>query len=180
MNIKNLFQSKRFSKIIIGIGIVIVILMILQLGVFIGYKKASFSYKWGENYHSNFGGPRGGFMGNFRRDFKGSDYTNSHGTFGSIIKIDSSADSTSSPQAISTQTTLVIKGKDDLEKTVLVSDKTEISNRREAMKASDLKIDDQVVIIGTPNDQGQIAARFIRIMPLSPLKSDRDSDKTSK
>ena len=31
---------------------------------------------------------------------------------------------------------------------------------------NDLKLDDFVVVIGTPNTQGQIEAKFIRVMPI--------------
>ncbi len=171
MNIKNIIQSKRTRGLIIGIGLVIIVLIIFQAGIFVGYKKASFSYRWGENYHNNFAGPREGFFGNFRRGFGDKDFINANGTFGSIIKNDGSMDSTSSPQASSGQVTLVIKGKDDVEKTVLVSDKTKIINRRETIRASDLKVDDYVVVIGSPNEQGQIEAKLIRLMPMPPIES---------
>ena len=50
-----------------------------------------------------------------------------------------------------------------IEKAIIVSDKTKIINLRDVIKTSDLKIDDQVVIVGSPNDQGQIEAKLIRI-----------------
>lgn len=57
----------------------------------------------------------------------------------------------------------IVKGRDDVEKTVLVSNKTKISNRRETVKTSELKVDDQIVIIGSPDEQGQIEAKLIRL-----------------
>ena len=56
-----------------------------------------------------------------------------------------------------------MKGKDDVEKTVLVSEKTAITAHRKSLKVSDLKVDDQAVIIGAPNEQGQIEAKLIRL-----------------
>ncbi len=56
----------------------------------------------------------------------------------------------------------LVKGKDDVEKMVLVSDKTEISRGRQTVRIDELKIDDSVVIIGSPNEQGQIEAKLIR------------------
>ncbi|MBI4991681.1 MAG: hypothetical protein HZB99_00485 [Candidatus Harrisonbacteria bacterium] len=149
MDFNEFFQSKIFKIVLIAIGALIVMILVFKAGEFTGYRKARFSYKWGENYHRNFAGPKGGFFGDFRRSFGDRDYINAHGTFGSIIRIDGS--------------TLIIKGKGEVEKTVLVSDKTTIDSRRESLKASDLKVDDQVVIIGSPNDQGQIEAKFIRV-----------------
>lgn len=137
MDYNKIFQSKIFKFVLIGTGSFLIILLIFGAGLFIGYKKAGFSYRWAENYHKNFAGPR--------------NFLEAHGVFGSIIKIDGS--------------TLVIKGSDNVEKTVLISDKTLIQDRRETLKISDLKVDDQVVIIGSPTEDGQIEAKFIRIMP---------------
>jgi len=155
MEFNKFFQSAIFKKTLLALGAVIVLLGVFKLGILVGYKKAGFSYKWGEQYHRNFGGPRGGFFGNIRRGFGDKDFINAHGTFGSIIRLDST---TSTALSI-----LVIKGKDDLEKTILVSDKTEIGSRRQAITIGDLKIDDQVVVIGSPNEQGQIEAKLIRL-----------------
>lgn len=143
------WRTKTFKIALLAIAALIILLFVFKVGVFVGYKKAQYSYRWGENYHRNFAGPQGGFFGDFRRGFGDKDFINSHGTFGLIIKIDGS--------------TLVIKGKDDVEKTVLISDKTEISNHRETVRASELKVDDQVVVIGSPNEQGQIEAKLIRL-----------------
>lgn len=143
------WRTKTFKIVLLAIAVLVVLLFVFKVGVFVGYQKAQYSYRWGENYQRNFAGPRGGFFEDFRRGFGDKDFINAHGTFGSIIKIDGS--------------TLVIKGKDDVEKTVLVSDKTEINNRRETVRPSDLKVDDQVVIIGSPNEQGQIEAKLIRV-----------------
>lgn len=151
MDFNKLFQSGKFKMALIAIATVIVLLLVFKAGEFVGYKKAGFSYRWAENYHRNFGGPREGFF----RDFDGKDYINAHGISGSIIKIDSLASSS--------QATLIIKGDDNVEKTILVSDKTTIISRRETIKASDLKADDRIVVIGSPNEQGQIEAKLIRL-----------------
>jgi hypothetical protein len=44
-----------------------------------------------------------------------------------------------------------------------------IERLRETVKISDLKVDDFVVVIGEPNDSGQIEAKFIRLLPPAPL-----------
>lgn len=149
MDFNKLLQSKSFKFALIVIGALIVLLLVFKVGVFVGYKKASFSYRWGENYHRNFAGPRGGFFGNFRHGFGDDAYINAHGTFGSIIKIDG--------------TTLIIKGNGDTEKIVIASSTTEIRERHETIKINDLKVDDKVTIIGSPNEQGQIEAKLIRV-----------------
>ncbi|MDD5626122.1 MAG: hypothetical protein PHG83_03080 [Patescibacteria group bacterium] len=145
--VNKFFQSKSFQIITWSIAAIILFLLIFNLGMIVGFRKANFSYKWGENYHQNFAGPRGGFF----RDFGGRDFIEPHGVFGQIIKIEGS--------------TLIIKSPDNVEKTVIVKDDTVIERFRETIKLADLKIDDQIVVIGEPNTSGQIEAKFIRIMP---------------
>ena len=40
---------------------------------------------------------------------------------------------------------------------------------KQELKAENLKVDDFVIIIGDPNAQGQIEAKFIRVMPAPEL-----------
>ncbi|MBI2637792.1 MAG: hypothetical protein HYW88_02725 [Candidatus Sungbacteria bacterium] len=141
-----LVTSKNVLKAIVC---VVLLLFAFKTGEFVGFHKARFSYRWGENYHRNFGGPRNGFMGDFRRDMGGKDFISPHGTFGSIIKIDG--------------TMLIVKGKDNVEKTVLLSERTSIKIFANTAKPEELNINDTLTIIGSPNEQGQIEAEFIRV-----------------
>lgn len=140
-------QSKKFMVLIAGLVGLAVLVGTFSLGVFVGYHKARFSYAWGENYHNNFGGPRGGLF----QDFSGKEFMDAHGTYGQIVKVDSS--------------TLVVNGRDNVEKIVVVNDDTSIMILRNAVKISDLKVGDSIVVIGEPNEQGQIEAKFIRFLP---------------
>ncbi|MBU6414658.1 hypothetical protein KGQ34_00205 [Patescibacteria group bacterium] len=150
MEFNTLFQSKKIKIALVVLGALIALLAAFKAGEFVGYRKARFSYQWEENYHRNFAGPGKGFFGNFLRGFGDRDFINSHGTFGAIIKIDGN--------------TVIVKGKDEAEKIILVSaSTTTIESRRETLQASDLKVDDQVVVIGSPNEQGQIEAKLIRV-----------------
>ncbi len=142
------------KRIIIALGIFTAIVLIFGLGIFVGGMKAKFSYRWAESYHKNFAGPREGFFGNWQLP-PPSDFINSHGTFGQIIEIK--------------ENTLVIKGEDDVEKIVLIKDDTTINRFREIIKVTDLKVDDFVVVIGSPNEAGQIEAKLIRVLPPAPL-----------
>jgi len=137
--------------LIIGVVIFVIAVLLFGAGMFVGGMKARFSYRWAENYHQNFGGPQGGFMGDWRLMPPDRGFIQGHGTFGQIIKIEDS--------------TLVIKGRNDVEKIILIKDNTIIERLREAIKPADLKIDDYVVVIGAPNDAGQIEAKLIRVMP---------------
>jgi len=138
--------------IIIGLVVFVVIVLVFGAGVFVGGMKARFSYRWAESYHKNFAGPRAGFFGNLRAPFPfPGDFIESHGTFGEIIKINGN--------------TLVVKGRENIEKIVLVQENTSIKSGFKDIKISDLKVGDMIVIIGSPNEQGQIEAKLIRVFP---------------
>jgi hypothetical protein len=143
-DIKKVFESKISFLILCGIGIVIVILLIFSLGVTVGFRKASFGRAWEENYEHNFG---------MRPNFPIFDnFPNESGAIGKIIKIE--------------LPTIIVEDKSNTEKVVLLNDDTQIQKIKENVTANDLKIDDFIVVIGAPNTQGQIEAKFIRIMPL--------------
>jgi hypothetical protein len=148
MKFNNFFQSKTFKIIIWVVVALIVLLLVFRLGIEVGYKKAQFSYHWGENYHLNFGGPKGGF---FLPPNKNDEFISSHGAAGQIIKIDNN--------------NLIIKDQENVEKSILIKDDTTIFCLRQKIKASDLKTGDFIVVIGDPNNAGQIEAKLIRVMP---------------
>lgn len=155
---KDIFQSKPFRIIILSIAGIIILVFVFGLGVFVGDKRAEFSFRWADEYHRNFGGPQNGFFG----DFMGmqNEFTNANGSFGQIIKIE--------PSSGSTQASITVKGADNTEKIVLVTDKTAIIYQRKNIKFSDLQLNESVVVVGNPNSNGQIAAGLIRVMPAMP------------
>ncbi|MFH1145831.1 MAG: hypothetical protein V1707_02610 [bacterium] len=159
MNINEILQSQAFKITLWAIGVLAVFLVVFGAGMTVGYQKARFSYRWGENYHRNFGGPKEGFFS----EIGNKEFIESHGVFGQIIKIDGGI--------------LVVKGKDEVEKIVAVKDMTAIKRLRETVKIANLKVNDYLVVIGDPNEQGQIEAKFIRVMPLPemPAKPSRGS-----
>ena len=87
-------------------------------------------------------------------DFK--NLPNAHGSIGKIIKI-------SLPNII------VLDEREKTEKVVLIDDKTKIRMAREDAKAGDLRLEDKIIVIGTPNEQGQIEAKLIRLI-VAPLE----------
>lgn len=147
MDLNTLVQNKTFKYACIGIGVFIVLLMVLRLGMVVGARKEGFAHRWSENYHRNFAGPRGGFL----REFGERDFMGSHGTFGTIIALDLPV--------------IIINGKDGAEKAVIVGNDTVIRRFRDTISARDLAVNDAIVVIGSPNDAGQIEAKFIRVMP---------------
>ena len=144
------FNSKIFRIIFFSLAGFIAVLLIFKIGMIAGYKKADFSRTWTENYHMNFGGPRGGFL----RDFDDRNFMPAHGIAGQVIKIENPV--------------IIIKGRDNVEKVIKVADNTIIQRFRDAIKISDIKIDEFIVVIGESNKDGQIEAKFIRIMPMPP------------
>lgn len=161
MDFNKLFQSKTFKRILFGVLAFVVLLLVFQAGMLVGFRKANFSYLWGENYHRNFAGPRGGFMD----DMRGRDFIESAGVFGQIIKIDGQ--------------NIIIRGKDNVEKIVLVKKDSIIRRFRDTLQLLDLEVDDSLVVIGEPNEAGQIKAKLIRVMPPPPSRDVLGANSTS-
>lgn len=158
---QEILKSKSFKVAAIAIGSIVIALIIFTAGVNVGFHKAKFSFKFGENYERNFMGPYPGMdkpmnlngpMGMMRekvRDFEGSDFRNPHGISGTIISI--------------SENSLVIKDKDNKENTVSVDDGTVIKLGRDDIKIGDLKTEEQIVVIGKPGDDGVVVADLIRV-----------------
>ncbi|MFH1192821.1 MAG: hypothetical protein V1656_00680 [Candidatus Jorgensenbacteria bacterium] len=149
--IKQFVQSKAFKWVMGGIGAVIALLIVFKAGELVGFRKAGFSYRWGENYYRGMTGPHEGKM---PRGFESRDFMMGHGTFGSVISVSSSS--------------LVIKGGDGAERVVLFTPKTEIRRFRDTIAPSGLAAGENVTVVGAPNDAGQIEAKLIRVMPPLP------------
>ncbi|MFA4817882.1 MAG: hypothetical protein WC608_04150 [Parcubacteria group bacterium] len=153
------FQSGKAKVLIvaaIALGIIILMLGSFAGGVAVGAHKAKFSSDWGKNYEQNFMGSRQGeksFFGNgmtgMMQDFSGRDFRNAHGLAGTIISI---ADNN-----------VIVKDKDGKENTVIVTEKTLIKSRQADLKVGDLKADDQIVAIGSPDEGGVVNAVLIRV-----------------
>ena len=150
--IKNTLRSKGFSKILLIVGGLIVVLIIFQAGVVVGFHKAAFSNRWGDSYGEIFVGRRGGMMGTMGY---GVGYYTSHGATGKIVKIE--------------LPNIIILGPDNIEKVVVTSDTTQIVSFQSKIKSTDLKVGDFVVAIGYPNTNSQIQANLIRVMPVDMM-----------
>ena len=140
-------RGRKIRAIIFAFTGIVIILCAFQIGIFVGYHKASFSCQWGDRYHQLFGGPRRGFFG----DFEGHGFMDAHGMFGIVLKI--------------VGNNVIIKDKDEAEKTVIVGSDVTIQRAAHIVHVGDIAIGEQVVIIGSPNEQGQIEAKFIRLFP---------------
>ncbi len=151
-SIKKVFESKKVLVIASIFGVLFIISLIFQAGVSVGFHKASFGRDWGENYGRNFGMMRGGDKGfPIGGMMNQGNFPNAHGTVGKIIKNELPI--------------IVVQDKDGTEKFILINDDTSIRSEKENINGSDLKVDDFIVVIGSPNEEGQIVAKLVRLMP---------------
>lgn len=148
-------KSNTFKKVLTIVGGIILALIIFQAGMFVGFKKASFSYGWGDNYRRTFG-EHGGFGMGIRGLPPPDNFLSANGAIGKIIKIN--------------LPTLVVMGPDNIEKIVLISNDTLIREFRTEIQATDLKVNEEIVAIGSPNSFSQIEAKLIRILPGQPAQ----------
>ena len=132
--------------LIIGLGALVFILVIFWAGIMVGSREARFSYQWGENYHHLFGPPPAPLKGG-----RGLDFTNPNSAAGIVVKVSTN--------------TLYILDDDNTEKSISISNSTLIRKLQDTLKTNDLKVNDQVVILGEPSSTGQIEAKFIRVFP---------------
>jgi len=146
---KEIFKPAHYNKLLIVLATIVVLVFVFTFGVFVGHEKGRFSRDWGEHYYGNIMGP-GGRVGFGMMDFDRPAF-NAHSGLGQIIKIDDN--------------NLIIKDQSNIEKTILVTDKTAIIRDRQNIGIADLKVDDQIIVIGRPNDQGQIEPTLIRVLP---------------
>ncbi len=136
------------SKALAFFGALALVLVVFQMGVWVGSKKADFHRKWGEHYMDNFG-PRKMKFGSSVSD----EFTSGHGAVGKVLRL---------------ELPNIIVEDNGIEKIVVIKDNTKILKQREEVKKEDIKVDDFLMVIGAPNDQGQIEAKFIRLMPFPP------------
>jgi hypothetical protein len=52
---------------------------------------------------------------------------------------------------------------------IVIGSDTIIAQMRSQATSTDIKVGDNVVVVGEPNDQGQIIAKLIRLMPPMPM-----------
>lgn len=140
--------------IIVGLAGFAIIILIFGTGMIVGGMKAKFSYQWAENYHKNFGGPKGGFFSDWRgMPPMPGEFIEGHGAFGEIIEIRDDG--------------FIIKDRGDIEKVVIITKDTII---KKGMKNTEdnLEVGDHVVVIGSPNEEGQVEAKLIRVFNGEP------------
>lgn len=145
--INQFVESKNFKILIYILGSIFILFFVFQAGMIAGFRKASFRHDWGSNYERNFGPERK--VPQFMDDIKGA--PNAHGAIGKIIKVEFP--------------NIVVLDKDQTEKVIIIKDDTSILERKEKVSKDVLVVDKFIIVIGNPNDAGQIEAKLIRIIP---------------
>jgi len=150
--LKNLHKNKPVRTVIGILLFLIIILTAFQAGIFIGYQKASFSNGLGNKYYKQaFGGDKRGtgIMNSFEKDLAGG-----NGAVGKIVHIN--------------ETNIVVATPDNIEKTININGNTLIRKFRDEISIKDLKVGDQIIVLGSPNDKSEIEAKLIRLLPPPP------------
>ncbi len=146
MDIKKIYESKNAHYIFFGLCALILGLLIFEAGVLVGFKKAEFSEELGGNYYRAFGPAQDRTGGFFREDVAGG-----HGASGKIVRIN--------------LPTFVVSSPDNTEKVILINDDTLIRRFRDEVEAEDMTVNDFAVVLGTPDTQGHIVAKLVRLLP---------------
>jgi hypothetical protein len=144
-------EPSALRVLLVSILIIVGLLAAFQIGIMVGFRKASYSFQWGENYHQTFAGPRQGFFATT----SAPEFGDAHGTFGVVLKNDGSS--------------LIIDGKDKMERNVLLYRDTMIRKLNTNIPPQLIYPNDRVVIIGEPSMHGEINAKFIRVFPAAEI-----------
>ncbi len=157
-----LMKSKFIKPVIMIIALLVIILLTFHAGMIMGLRRASFSYSLGDNYYRNFGGQRpdlrkGMMNGGFGNNMMNGPFGNEmmpigYGVSGKVIKINGG--------------NIVVEGNDNIERIVITNKDTLIRQFRNTGTTTDIKIDDNIIVVGSPTQSGEITAKLIRILPI--------------
>ncbi len=153
---KDLLKSPKVRSVLWTLGVVVAVLVVFGAGAAVGYRRALFASRFGQNYYRNFyGGSPGGMMGLMGPIGKMS--FSMHGVAGEVINVSSSSISVMDPSGN--------------EQSVAIIPETLIREDDGTITVGELQAGDMVTVIGGPNGEGQIEARFIRVFPSSSSSS---------
>lgn len=152
-SIKNAFREMRFGSntvkyALIGLGGLLAILVVFQAGMIVGFKKASFAFKGGDNFYRAFGPET---KAKFSAMIPQDDFVVSHGAVGKVVSV-------SLPR-------FIIQDQQRIEKEIVIRGDTVMRRLRGDATSTDLRLDDYVIVIGSPNDRAQVEAKMIRFVP---------------
>lgn len=143
------------KKSLIALVSILILLFVFNLGIFLGYRKASFYYKGALNYGPNIFGQAYPPDNNAAMPLRRLNAANDHGAVGNVILSNLSPDKKSG--------NIIIENKDGIEESILISPNTVIRKNNAKISAVNINLGDSIVVLGSPNASGQIQADFIRI-----------------
>lgn len=154
---KDFFRSSNKLRAVLWVlGGFILLLTAFGLGVSVGSRSTAFRVRFGENYFHNFyGEPAAYQLGGPMPNVQGP--PNSHGVIGRVVDRATS--------------TLSVVDADGEEVSVAVPTSTPIEEDGNTVLIGAIHAGDTVAVIGAPNGEGQIAARFIRVFSGSAASS---------
>jgi len=137
-------HSKKTRTALFILGITALMLILFGLGIAVGYHRALFDSRFGENYYRNFyGAPTGGMM----------PAGPTHGTVGIVLDVATS--------------TIIAEDPGNHETLIVILPATMIKEMNANIPLRMIHPGDRITVIGAPNDAGQIEAKFIRVFSAS-------------
>ena len=150
----NFLESKKIRAVLWILGGLILLFTAFGMGITVGYDRAGFASGFDRNYYRMFfGGPPGYAFTAPAGSMPASMPMAIHGVVGTVIDIGTS--------------TISVENQNSAERSVVVPSGTDIRTSGGGIAIGDIAIGDTIAVIGAPNDQGQIVARFIRVFPAS-------------
>ncbi len=160
--IKSAFQSATTKKILAIIFILIVVIFVFNVGEEFGYHKAEVMEQMSSGYGHTFAPHDMRHNGPF--GYLSDDQTGTHGVAGKVVSM--------------TENKILVADNEGIEKTVLTDSNTIIRKQRDTITEAEIKPDDFVIVIGTPNNSGQITAKIIRIVPSPQIPENTTASTT--
>ena len=163
---KELLTSKKYAPLIKILGFIFIALVIFLLGIFVGYRKAEFSAQFSNRYYNTFGRHMDSPL-NMMGGQDADDLVSGHGAVGKVISVNFPY--------------ILVSDSNGVEKSILIDNETIIRNARESIASTSIQVNDFIVVIGAPNQDGNIDAKLIRIMPtMAPPQLPASSTPTNR
>ncbi len=154
---KDVIASAKNKKVLAALGVTLLCLIAFQAGSAFGFHRAIVAFKYDDRFDGRYG------MHSKRGPFgdPGERLPGAHGTAGRVLSVD--------------MPTVLIEDR-DMERIVRFATGTEIREGRERAESGAISVDDFIVVIGNPNDKGEVEAKFVRILP--PPKEATSSNRS--
>jgi hypothetical protein len=149
MEFKNLYKSKKIRYAVGAIVALGFLLFIFEAGVFLGYHKAEYTSNLGDNYIKTFEGGVASTSSLWMRPPR-KDLPGGHGAVGKVIKVE--------------PTSVVVASSNNVEEIINIDSGTIIRQFNDEASTTNISVGDTIVVVGYPNNTGEIQAKLIRIL----------------